>query len=80
MARLRDTALIALMLCTGVREAGLCALQVRHFRLKLGGALALHVREGKGCAERLVPYGEPEWVLAVVDKWREAAGIDEKMH
>jgi integrase len=24
-----------------------------------------------------VPYGELEWVLAIVDKWREGAGIDQ---
>ncbi|MCJ7625997.1 MAG: hypothetical protein MUO76_21095, partial [Anaerolineaceae bacterium] len=36
---------------------------------------ALHVREGKGAKERLVPYGELDWCLVVVDKWLEAAGI-----
>ena len=24
-----------------------------------------------------MPYGELEWVLAIVDKWREAAGVDQ---
>jgi integrase len=43
---LRDSAVIALMLCTGVREAELSALDVPDLRQRLGGELALHVREG----------------------------------
>jgi len=73
---LRDTAIIALMLCTGIREAELSALEVRDLRQRLGGELALHVREGKGCKERLVPYGELEWVLAIVDAWLGGADIE----
>lgn len=72
---LRDTAAIALMLCTGIREAELCALEVQDLRQRLGRELALHIR--KGSKERLIPYGELSWVLAVVDKWLEAAGIAE---
>ncbi len=72
---LRDTAIIALMLCTGIREAELCNLEVRDLRQRLGGELALHVRQGKGCKERLIPYGQLDWVLAIVDKWLETAGI-----
>ena len=74
---LRDTALIGLMLCTGVREAELVALEVQDLRQRLGGELALHVREGKGAKERLVPYGAMDWVLAIVDAWRREAGIEE---
>jgi len=72
---LRDTAIIALMLCTGIREAELSALEVQDLRQRLGGELALHVREGKGCKERLIPYGELDWVLAIVDRWLEGAGM-----
>jgi len=72
---LRDTAIIALLLCTGIREAELCALDVADLRQRLGGELALHIRRGKGCKERLVPYGELEWVLAILDAWLKAAGI-----
>ncbi len=72
---LRDTAVIGLMLCTGIREAELSGLAVRDLRQRLGGELALHVRAGKGCKERLVPYGELDWVLVVVDAWLEAVGI-----
>jgi site-specific recombinase XerD len=72
---LRDTAIVALLLCTGLREAELCALNVADLRQRLGGALALHVRQGKGAKERLVPYGSLEWVLAIVDTWLQAAAI-----
>ena len=74
---LRDTAIIALMLCTGIREAELSALEVRDLRQTLGGDLALHVREGKGAKERLIPLGELDWVLIIVDAWLDAAGISE---
>jgi site-specific recombinase XerC len=74
---LRDTAIIALLLCTGIREAELCALDVEDLRQELGGELALHVRQGKGCKERLIPYGDLDWCLVVVDAWLKAAGISE---
>jgi site-specific recombinase XerD len=73
---LRDTALLAVLLCTGLREAELCSLDVPDLRQRLGGSLALHVRRGKGAKERLVPYGELEWCLAIVDRWLENAGIE----
>jgi site-specific recombinase XerD len=72
---LRDTAVIALLLCTGIREAELSALKVRDLRQHLGGELALHVRLGKGRKERMVPYGELDWVLVIVEAWLAAAGI-----
>ncbi len=74
---LRDTAAIALMLCTGIREAELCNLAVADLRQRLGGELALHVRKGKGAKERLIPYGDLAWVLAIMDKWLKAVGITE---
>lgn len=73
---LRDTAIIALMLCTGVREAELCSLDVSDLRQTLGGELALYVRSGKGSKARLIPYGELDWCLVLVDKWLSVAGID----
>ena len=74
---LRDTAIIALMLCTGIREAELSALEVQDLRQSLGGEFALHVREGKGRKERLIPYGDLDWVLILVDAWLSEAGISE---
>ncbi len=73
---LRDTSVIALLLCTGIREAELCALDAGDLRQRLGGELALHVREGKGRKERLIPYGELSWVLAIIDRWLSTAGIE----
>jgi len=73
---LRDTALIALMLCTGLRMGEAAALDVGDLRQSLGGELALHVRHGKGDKSRLIPFGDLDWVLAIVDKWLQAAGIE----
>jgi len=42
--RLRDTAILGVMLCTGVRGQELCNLDVPDLRQRLGGELALHVR------------------------------------
>lgn len=71
----RDTALIALALCTGLREAELCALNVDDLRHKMGGELSVIVREGKGGKQRLVPYGDLDWCLTYVDLWLTRAGI-----
>ena len=73
----RDTAMIALMLCTGVREQELVNLDVDDLRQTLGGKLALRVKEGKGCKQRLVPYGDMSFVLAIVENWLLRAGIFE---
>lgn len=72
---LRDTAMIALMLCTGIREMELCNLDVKDLRQTSGGELALHVRRGKGAKERVIPYGALDWSLLLVERWLEAAGI-----
>ena len=45
---LRDTALIALMVCSGMRAAEAAALHVNDLRQHLGGELSLRVRAGKG--------------------------------
>ncbi len=72
---LRDTAIIALFVCTGIREAELVALDVSDLRQYLGGELALRVRHGKGAKQRLVPYGPLDWCLRNVDRWLSAAKI-----
>lgn len=74
---LRDTAVIAVMLCTGVREAELCALDVEDLRQYYGGELSLRIRRGKGNKARLVPWGDLAWALDIVDAWLERAGIAE---
>jgi site-specific recombinase XerD len=75
LAGVRDTAIFALMACTGIREAELCALDVPDLRTQLGGELALRVRAGKGQQQRLVPYGPLDWCLAYVGRWLAAAQI-----
>ncbi len=73
---LRDTALIAVMLCTGVREGELVALKVDDLYTRLGREPALRVRQGKGMKQRLIPYGDMIWVLEIVEKWMQNAGIE----
>ena len=64
------------MLCTGIREAEAAALDVEDLRQTFGGELALHVRHGKGAKARLIPWGELDWGLVVVETWLKAAGIE----
>lgn len=72
---LRDTAIIALLACTGIREAELVALNVRDLRETFGGELSLCVRDGKDNRQRIVPYGDMAWCLDYVNRWLESAGI-----
>ena len=72
---LRDTALMTLMVCSGIRAAEAAALQVDDLRQQLGGELSLRVREGKGVKQRLIPYGPLDWCLLYVDGWLRAAGL-----
>lgn len=73
---LRDAALISLMLCTGIREGEAAALQIEDLRQRLNGEFALHIREGKGCKERLVVYGTLSWCVTIVEQWLTAANIE----
>ena len=66
---LRDTALIALILCTGIRVAEAVALDVDDLRARLGNSLALRIKAGKGLKQRLIPYGAQDWALTFVDAW-----------
>jgi site-specific recombinase XerD len=72
---LRDTAILALMIATGIRAAEAAALQIDDLRQYLDGELALHVRHGKGDKARLIPYGAMDWVLVIVDAWTSATAI-----
>lgn len=73
---LRDTAIIGLLLATGIRVDELVSLEVDDLRQSLDGELALLVREGKGNKQRVIPYGENDGVLLLVDDWLQAAGIE----
>ena len=75
LAGLRDTAVIAVLATTGLREAELAALNVDDLRQSYDGVPALLIRSGKGSKQRLVPYGDGAWSLAYVDAWLNAAGI-----
>jgi integrase len=75
---LRDKALISILLCTGIREAELCALEVPDLTQRLVGAEALHVRHGKGRKERLIPYGAMKWCLPFTRQWLNAAKITDR--
>jgi len=72
---LRDTALMTLMVCSGIRAAEAAALHVDDLRQHLGGELSLRVREGKGSKQRLIPYGPLDWCLMYVDAWLREADI-----
>ena len=73
---LRDRAIIGMLLCTGVREAELVSLNHDDLRVRFGGLPALRIRHGKGNKARLIPYGDLEWCLKMVDSWRSNAGIE----
>ena len=72
---LRDTALLAVMLCTGIREGEAATLEVGDLRQRVNGELCLLVREGKGSKTRAVPWGALSWALVIVDAWLRLAGI-----
>ena len=75
--KLRDTAILAVFLCTGLREQELADLRIEDLRQRLDGELCVRVRKGKGKKARCVPWGAGEWALAYCDKWLAAAGITE---
>ncbi len=68
---LRDIAVIATLVCTGLREQELCDLRVKDLRQTVDGVLGVLVREGKGKKQRFVPYGANEWILHIIDTWLE---------
>ena len=72
---LRDAALIAILLCTGLREIEVCALDVADLRQQVNRQLGLAVRSGKGAKARFVPYGGLAWCLEYVETWLSSATI-----
>lgn len=74
---LRDTALLYLMLATGLREAEICALNRIDLRQTVSNEIGVHVRDGKGAKERFVPYGELSDCLIYVDAWLTQTNITE---
>jgi len=76
----RDTALIAVLLATGLRAAEACNLRVEDYAVAIdtdcGRVRALYVRRGKGNKSRYIPYGEMWFVLQRIDDWLVSAGIE----
>ncbi len=72
---LRDTTAIAILLCTGIREAELQRLDVADMYYQLHGTPALHVPADQGCTERLIPYGNMIWALKIAEAWLKKATI-----
>jgi site-specific recombinase XerD len=78
LKQLRDSALFALMLATGVREDEAVNLRVSDLRVVKEDELSLEVRKGKRAKQRLIPYGDNSAVLRLVDRWLEESGIMER--
>lgn len=72
---LRDTALIAVALCTGVRAFELVAIQEDDLYHTSKGEPALLIPLGKGRKKRTIPYGELIWCVPLAERWMTAAGI-----
>lgn len=73
---LRDTAILSVLLTTGIREAELSNLDVDDLYGLLGEEPALVVRQGKGDKARLVPYGDNLWAREAAEHWLSWAGIE----
>lgn len=74
---LRDAAVIAMLLCTGIREGEVCGIDVDDLWCSLGGEPALLIRHGKGDKQRLVPYGDLVWCVDLASRWMDCARITE---
>lgn len=72
---LRDRAMIALAVATGIQPAEVANVVVENLRHRYEGKLALYVPEGKQRLSRMVPYDEYEWVLDWMQEWLDVAEI-----
>ncbi len=73
---LRDQALVALFLITGVRVSELCSLIVSDLSETFKGHPALRVRQGKGNKQRMIVYGDLIGELDLfVMPWVNAVGL-----
>lgn len=72
---LRDTAMISILLSTGIREGELVALEQEDLYSTLKGEPAIKVRRGKGNKQRLIPYGKLIWCVSLVERWLTAASV-----
>ena len=73
---LRDRAIIALVLATGLYRSELARVQITHLRHTWQGQTALYVPSSIS-RERYIPYDDYEWVLDWIDQWLAQAEISE---
>lgn len=64
----RERTYVITLLHTGIRSAELAALQARDI-VQIQGKWKLHIREGKGLKDRLIPLTAP--CLAILQEWQE---------
>lgn len=79
-ANLRDRMLFAVAAATGLREAETCNLQVGDLLEDDEGDLELHVRQGKGRKDRLVPLDRDTAALVRAYLQTRQIGIGEPRH
>jgi integrase len=72
---MRDRALLALSLATGIQQFEMARVQVDHLRHTYKGRIVLYVPASKQRAERHIPYDDYEWVLDWIDEWLNLAEI-----
>lgn len=72
---LRDAAVMSLMLCAGLRDTEVIALDMADLRECYGGKLALRVPAGRGMRPRPIFYYDLEPVLKIVEAWIQAAEL-----
>jgi len=70
---LRDRAILAVLLSSGLRRAEVSALEFQHIR-EVKGRWVIADLNGKGNHVRTVPI--PLWCKEAIDVWAEAAGLD----
>lgn len=70
---LRDRAILAVLIGTGIRRTELCSLMFAHIAQREGRWVIVDL-VGKGSKMRSVPV--PSWVKACVDAWAQSAGIN----
>jgi len=75
---MRDRALIALGLATGIQQFEIANVMVEDLRHTYEGELALHVPASKQRGSRLIPYEDYAWALDWVDEWLKLGQITEK--
>ncbi|MHC4617964.1 MAG: tyrosine-type recombinase/integrase [Planctomycetota bacterium] len=72
----RDTAMIAILLCTGIRVGELVALEAGDlYHTFDDGEPGLLVNRGKGNKQRGIPYGDLIWCRTLTERWMTAADI-----